>query len=97
MSYNGQIMCDEQVGQSHLMLHVFEHVDYLGLDRNIQCGDRLIADDEFRIDCKCTGNTDTLLLSTGELVRIPVGMLCIQSYMSKQFLDPVCSVLFALI
>ncbi len=29
MTYNGQIMCDEQIGQTHLMLHVFEHVDYL--------------------------------------------------------------------
>ncbi len=29
MTYNGKIMCDEQIGQSHLILHVFEHVDYL--------------------------------------------------------------------
>ena len=40
MPHHGQVMGNEQVGQSDLGLEVFQHIDHLGLDRNIQRGDR---------------------------------------------------------
>lgn len=50
MAHHGQIMCHKQVSQSQFLLQIFQHVDNLCLDRYVQCGDRLIAEQEFRID-----------------------------------------------
>ena len=80
MFYDREVMCDKQIGQSHLLLQLLEHIHHLCLDRYIQCGDRLIADDELRVHCQCSRNADTLTLSTGEFMRISVRMLRVQSY-----------------
>ena len=65
-------MRDEHVGQILLLLEVQQQVDDLRLDRHVQCGDRLVADDESRLGRQRTGNADTLPLAAGELVREPV-------------------------
>ena len=41
-----KIMPDEEIGQAVLLLQVLEQVQHLALHRNIQCGDRFIADDQ---------------------------------------------------
>ena len=79
MFYDGEVMGDEQISQSHLLLQLLEHIYHLRLNGYIQCGDRLIADDELRIDCQCSRDADTLTLSAGELVRVTVCMLGVQS------------------
>ena len=67
---NAQVMRDEQVGQVALFLQALQQVDDLGLNRNIQCGDRLVTDYELRVQGKGTGDADTLALAAGELVRV---------------------------
>lgn len=59
MTHNRQVMSDKQVSQSHFCLHILQHVYNLWLDRNVQCGNRLITYDKFRFNGKCTGNADT--------------------------------------
>ena len=63
MTYNRKVMGNEQISKSHLLLHVLQHIYDLRLNRNIQCGDRLITYDKLRLNSQCTGNSHTLLLS----------------------------------
>ena len=78
-------MGDEQICQLSCLLQFFQHVDNLRLNRYIQSRDRLITDDEFRIYRKRTGNTDTLSLSTRELVRESGHMIFIQTNRLQKF------------
>ena len=63
-----QIMRDEQVRQPHALLQIVREVDHLRLNRHIQRGDRLVADDELRLDGERAGNADALALAAGKLV-----------------------------
>src|SRR5690554_432175 len=63
-------MCDEEVGQSELILEVFQKVDDLCLNRHVKGADGLVTDDEAWLAGQRTRNADTLTLSTRELVRI---------------------------
>ena len=72
MLYDRQIVRDKQIGQSSLLLQIAKQVDDLCLNRHVQCRYRLITHDEFRIQRKCTCDTDSLSLSAGELMRITI-------------------------
>ena len=67
---NGQVVRNEEITQISLLLQFLEQVDDLRLDGNVQGGYRLVADDEFRVQGKCTRDTDSLPLAAGELVRV---------------------------
>ena len=49
MFYDGEVVGDEEVGDFALVLKIVEQIEDLGLDRDIQSGDGLIADDEVGI------------------------------------------------
>ena len=93
--HHQQVMGDEQIGQAQLFLQVMEHVDDLCLDRNVQGGNRLVTDDEFRIDRQGAGDADTLALAAGELVGIAGGMLAVQADIAHQLQDAVLAFLLA--
>src|SRR3990170_3211834 len=67
--HHGQIVGDEDVGQPELVLNVLQQVHHLGLYRDVQSRDRLIANDDLGIQGQSPGHTDPLALSAGELVR----------------------------
>ena len=90
---NAQVMRDKEVGQAHLLLQVLKHIDDLRLNRDIQRGDRLIADDELRVHSQRTGDADTLTLTARELVRVAVGMLTVQADTLQQGDDLVVALL----
>ena len=50
VAYHQQIVRDKEVGQSQLILQLVKHIDDLRLDRNVERGNRLIADDKVRVD-----------------------------------------------
>ena len=58
-----KIMPDEEIGQTVLLLQVLEQVQHLALHRNIQCGDRFIADDQVRLQRNGAGNADAPALA----------------------------------
>ena len=72
MLHHGQIVGDKQIGDAELLLQIVEQVENLGLDRNIERAYRLVADDEFRTAGERPGNTDTLTLAAGKLMRVSV-------------------------
>ena len=80
-------MGNKQISQSSFSLKLLQKVDNLSLNGNVQCGDWLITNDKIRIHCKCTGDTNSLALSAGELMRETVCMLCLQSNCLKKLQD----------
>lgn len=61
---HGQIMRDNEIGQTMTLLQIFQRIQYLGLHRHIERGHWLIDDDELRIQGQCTRNTQPLALTT---------------------------------
>ncbi len=72
---HGQIVGNKQVSKAQLPLKLHQHVDHLGLNGHIQGGDRLVAYDQLRFHRQRPGDTDTLALSSGELMGESVGVL----------------------
>ena len=70
VAHHGQIVGDEQVGQTELLLQVLQQVDHLALDRHVERGHRLVADDHARLDRQRAGDADALALAARQLVRI---------------------------
>ena len=67
-----KVVRDEQVGELQLVLEVHQQVDDLRLDRDVQRRNRLVPDDQVRIERERPGDADALALAAGELVRIGV-------------------------
>ena len=68
----GQVVGDEHVGQVELVLQIAQQVQHLRLNRDIQRRDRLVGDDEPRIERERARDADALALTAAELVRIAV-------------------------
>ena len=60
---DSQVMSDKQIRQGKLLLEVFEKVEYLGLDGNIERAYRLVTNNKFWLEDECAGDTDTLPLA----------------------------------
>src|SRR5207237_222884 len=80
-------------GERHIrkvqpLLRVHEQIDDLGLDRNVECGNRLVADDEPRLDRQRAGDADPLSLAAREFVRIALRMLRAQAYEAEKLRPP---------
>ena len=52
-----QVMGDEHIGQSHLLLQVLHQVQNLSLDGHIQSRYRFVAHDELGVHGQSTGDT----------------------------------------
>ena len=75
MAHHRQVMADEQHGDTELPAHLDQQVDDLRLDRDVERRDRLVGNQEARLQDQGTGNADTLALAAGEFVRIAPGIL----------------------
>src|SRR5579863_1468442 len=82
-----EIVRDEQVRQPKLLLQIFEQIDDLRLNRDVERGDGLVGNDEFRPDRERTRNTDALTLSARKLVRIAVCMIRLKADHFQELLD----------
>src|SRR4030067_585272 len=89
VAHHAQVVGNEQVGQAELSLQVFQQVDYLGLDGDIQGRDRLAADDKLRIGGQGSGDTDALALPAGEFVRETVNQAWAEPYLQHQLVHTV--------
>ena len=93
---HAQVMGDEQVGQAHFLLQVLEHIHDLCLNGHVQCGDRLVTDDELGVHSQCTGNAHALTLAAGELVAVAVCVLAVQAHALQQGDDLIVAILLVL-
>ena len=69
---DGQVMRDEDIGDAVFALDFLHQVKNLSLNGNIQCGNRLVADDELRVHRQSAGDTDALTAAAVQLMRIGV-------------------------
>ena len=67
---HGEIVRNENVGQPKPVLQIAQQIEDLGADRDVERGDRFVANDEFRLDRQCPGNGNPLALAAGEFMRI---------------------------
>ena len=76
---DGKVVRDEQIRGAVLILQVLEQVEHLGLNGYVQSGDGLVADDELGAKDERTCDAHTLTLAAGELMRVAVDMLRIET------------------
>ncbi len=72
---DGEVVRDEEIGEVELLLQLDEQVQDLGLDRDVERGDRLVGDDELRLQDERAGEADALALAAAELVRVALRSL----------------------
>ncbi len=86
--HHAQVVGDEQVGQAVLFLQVLQEVQNLGLHGHVEGGDRLVEDDQLRIQRQGPGDADALPLAAAEGVGIAVQVLRPQSHHAQQIGHP---------
>ena len=87
VAHDVQVVRDEDVGEAEVALQVLEQVQDLRLHRDVERRDRLVADDQLRVDGERARDADALALAAGELVREAVVVLGVQADDLEQLLD----------
>jgi hypothetical protein len=82
-----QVVGDEQVREVELLLEVLEEVDHLRLDRHVQRGDGLVADDELGADGEGPCDADALPLPARELVRVAPHVIRVETHRLEEVGD----------
>ena len=75
VAHDREIVGDEEVREPELRLEILEQVDDLRLDRDVERGHRLVADDQRGLDGQRPRDPDALALAARELMRIAVRVL----------------------
>ena len=78
VAHDGEVVGDEDQRQPELALQVAQQVEDLRLDRHVERGDRLVGDDQLRLERERARDADALALAAGELVRIAVVVLGVE-------------------
>ena len=84
-----EVVGHEQVGDAEVLLEVAQQVQDLGLDRDVERRDGLVADDELRPQRDRARDADALALAAGELVRVAVVVLRVEADALHQLVDRV--------
>ena len=58
VAHHGQVVADEKIGQAEAPLQFLQQVDDLRLYGHVERGDRLVTDDEARVQCQGPRDTD---------------------------------------
>ncbi|MCY1371000.1 hypothetical protein D9M69_581250 [compost metagenome] len=87
VAYHRQVVGDEHIGGVELLLQIHEQVEYLCLNRHVQCRGRFVRHQHFRLQHHRAGQGDPLALTTGEHVRITLIVLGTQAHLLHHRLD----------
>src|SRR5438067_1810314 len=63
VAHDVEVVRDEDVRESEVALQVLQQVEYLRLNRDVQRGDRLVADNQLRVDGERARHADSLALA----------------------------------
>ena len=69
VAHDRKIMRDKKIGQVEFLLQILEEVNHLCLYGDVECGKRLVADDQFRVDGQGARYSNPLALPAAEFVR----------------------------
>ena len=89
VAHDRQVVGDEEVGQPELLAQLDQQVEDLGLDRDVERADRLVTDDELRLDRQGAGDPDPLSLSAAEFVGVAVGVTRVEADQLQQLAHPI--------
>src|ERR1700737_579683 len=67
--HDREIVGDEEQRQSEARLHIFQQIQDLSANGNVERRNRLVADDELGIENERARNADTLALPAGKFMR----------------------------
>src|SRR5215470_1292192 len=81
---DAQVVRDEEIGQSELLLQVEQEVQDLRLHGDVQGRDRLVRDDEPRLECQRPRDADALPLAAAECVREAAHVLGPESHPAQE-------------
>lgn len=73
-----EVMRDEEIRESAGLLQIEKKIDDLRTDRDVEGGDRFVADNKARLGCNGPGDPDTLPLSARQFVGKPFCNLWIE-------------------
>src|SRR5262245_14830117 len=79
-------MRDENVGETQLFLQIFQEIDDLSLNGDVERGHRLIADDKGRFHRKGSRYADPLSLTARKLMWIARRMVGVEADHLEEFL-----------
>ena len=82
-----QVVGDEQEGDPVLALQPGDQVQHLRAHRNVQRRDRLVGDDQLRVQRQGARDADALPLPAGKLVRVAVEHVAAHADHLQQLLD----------
>ena len=82
--HDAQIVRDEQLAQSQLLLEILQQVEELGLHGQVERAGRLVEHHEIGSHGQRARDGDALALSAAELVRVAQGHLGIEAHAGKQ-------------
>ena len=85
--HDRQVVRDEDVGQAEVALQRLEQVDHLRADRDVERRDRLVEDDQLRVQRERPRDADALPLAARELVREAVRVLGREPDDAQQLVD----------
>src|SRR5690606_26073268 len=89
---HGEVMADQEDRQTELFADVEEQVEYLCLNRDIECADGLISDQHRRMWSQRPSDGDPLSLAAGERVGMPIESFLGQTHCSDDLLRPLTMV-----
>ena len=93
MPNHGKIVGDKEISQVELLLQLLQQIYHLRLDRNIQRRNRLITNNEGRLQSQSTCHANTLALTAGKLMWITAGKCWVQLHHFKQMLNTLLDLL----
>jgi hypothetical protein len=83
----GQVVADQEIGDTELSLQIFQEIENLRPDRDIEGGDRLVEDHQGRLQHQGPGDPDTLTLATAKLMGKALRTVCREPYGAEHLLQ----------
>ena len=84
---SGQVVADQEIGDPELSLQVFQEIENLRTDGDIEGGHRLVEDHQRWLQHQSPRDPDTLTLTTAKLVWKALGTLCREPYGAEHLLQ----------
>ena len=94
MFHHRQVVADEDIGEVQPLLEIGEKIEDLRLDRDVEGRDRLVENEDLRLQHERAGDRDALALAAREHMRISPIMFRPQANLGKHrfgFRPPFCS------
>src|SRR5690606_2781824 len=85
VTHDRKIVADENVSQAELFLQISKNVEHLRLHGKIKRRNRLIENEQLRIEHQRARNRDTLALTAREHMRVAIEMLLAKTNLEQHF------------